>query len=192
MIACGNGIGGCPSEIKMLYQEVDQTGLLLASLVKRPFSQHLQHGRCNESKYLALQTSDSDYKTKHLQSCPRDPSCKSIAIDQGHLARILFSGGIPILYMVPSSGITALQVQVSNHDSHPPDFIAISHVWAHSLGNPHGNALPSYQLHRLNDFCSRSSPAVGKHPACGIDTLCIPVAVPSARKLAIRRLASTC
>lgn len=180
----------CPSEIKMLYQEVDKTGLLLASLVKRPFSQHLQHGRCSESECLALQTSDSDYETKHLESCPRDSSCKSIVIDQGHLARILFSGGIPILYMIPSSGTTALQVQVLNHDSHPLDFIAISHVWAHGLGNPHENALPSCQLHRLNDLCSRSSPEVGKQLACWIDTLCIPVAVPSARKLAIRRLAS--
>ena len=31
--------GWCPSHIKMLYQEVDMTGLYLASLVKRPFSQ---------------------------------------------------------------------------------------------------------------------------------------------------------
>ena len=181
----------CPSEIKMLYQEVDKTGLSLASLVKRPFSQYLQHGRCSESECLTLQTSDSDYETKHADDCPGHLSCKSIAIDQGNLARILFSGGIPILYMIPSSETTNLQVQVLNHDSHPLDFIAISHVWAHGLGNPQENALPSCQLHRLNDFCSRSSPAVGKRPAIWIDTLCIPVAVPSARRLAITRLAST-
>ncbi|KAL8717187.1 MAG: hypothetical protein Q9225_005549 [Loekoesia sp. 1 TL-2023] len=112
-------------------------------------------------------------------------------IDQGHLSRILFSGGIPILYITPSSETTALQIQVLNHNSHPLDFIAISHVWAHGLGNPTENALPSCQLYRLNDLCSRSSPIVGKHPAFWIDTLCIPVAVPRARKLAITRLSTT-
>lgn len=183
--------GWCPSDIKMLYQEVDKTGLYLASLVKRPFSHHLQHGKCSESECLALQTSDSDYETKHVESCPKDSSCNTIAIDQGRLSRILFSGGIPILYISLSSEATTLQVQVLDHNSHPLDFIAISHVWAHGLGNPTENALPSCQLYRLNDLCSRSSPVVGKHPAFWIDTLCIPVAVPSARKLAITRLSST-
>ena len=183
--------GWCPSDIRMLYQEVDKTGLYLASLLKRPFSQYLQHGKCSESECLALQISDSDYETKHVESCPKDSSCSTIAIDQGHLSRILFSGGIPILCISFSSEATSLQVQILNHNSHSRDFIAISHVWAHGLGNPSENALPSCQLYRVYDLCSRSSPVIRKHPAFWIDTLCIPVAAPSARKLAITRLSST-
>ena len=183
--------GWCPSEIKMLYQEADVTGIYLASLVNRPFSQYLQHGKCSESGCLALQTSDSDYETKHVESCPKDSSCKSIVIDQDHLSCILFSGGIPILYTTHSSEATALRIQVLNHNSDSRDFIAISHVWGHGLGNPTENALPSCQVYRLNDVCSRSSPDAGKHLAFWIDTLCIPVAVPSARKLAITQLSST-
>ena len=183
--------GWCPSDIKMLYQEVDKTGLFLATLLKRPFSQYLQHGKCSESECLALQISDSDYETKHVESCLKDSSCNTITIDQGHLSRILFSGGIPIIYISFSSEATTPQIHVLNHKSHPRDFIAISHVWAHGLGNPTANALPSCQLYRLNDLCSRSFPVIGKRPALWIDTLCIPVAVPSARKLAITRLSST-
>ena len=183
--------GWCPSDIKMLYQEVDKTGLFLASLLKRPFSQYLQHGKCSESECLALQISDSDYETKHAETCPKDSSCTTVTIDQGSLSRILFSGGIPILYISLSSEDMISQVHVLNHNTHPRDFIAISHVWAHGLGNPIENALPSCQLYRLNDLCSSSSPNIGKRPAFWIDTLCIPVAVPGARKLAIRRLSST-
>ena len=134
--------GSCPSDIKMLYQEADVTGLYLASLLKRPFSQYLQRGKCSESECLALQISDSDYETKHVESCPKDSSCITIVIDQDRLSSILFSGGIPILYTTLSSEAKALQVQVPNHNSHSLDFIAISHVWAHGLGNPTNNALP--------------------------------------------------
>lgn len=183
--------GWCPSDVKMLYQQVDKTGLYLASLLKRPFSQYLQHEKCSESECLALQISDSDYETKHVDSCPKDSSCSTTTIDQGQLSRILFSGGIPILYMSFSSEATTPRLHVLDYNSHPRDFIAISHVWAHGLGNPTENALPSCQLYRLNDLCSSSSPVVGKRPAFWIDTLCIPVAVPSARKLAIMRLSST-
>ena len=182
--------GWCPSDIKMLYQQVDKTGLYLASLLKRPFSQYLQHEKCSESECLALQISDSDYETKHVENCPKDSSCTTITIDQGHLSRILFSGGIPIFYMSFPSEASTPRLHVIDYNSHPRDFIAISHVWAHGLGNPTENALPSCQVYRLNDLCSSSSPVVGKRPAFWIDTLCIPVAVPSARKLAITRLSS--
>ena len=182
--------GWCPSDIKMLYQQIDKTGLYLASLLKRPFSQYLQHEKCSESECLALQISDSDYETKHVESCPKDSSCNTVTIDQGRLSRILFSSGIPILYMSFSSEATTPRLHVLDYNSHPRDFIAISHVWAHGLGNPTENALPSCQLYRLNDLCDSSSPVVGKRPAFWIDTLCIPVAVPNARKLAITRLSS--
>ena len=183
--------GWCPSEIKMLYQEVDKTGLFLASLVKRPFSQNLQHENCNESECLALQISDNHYETKHIDGCPRDLSCSTISIDQGTLSRILFSGGIPILHISPSPETAFPKVQVIDRTAQNIDYIAISHVWAHGLGNPDENALPSCQLHRLTDLCSNCSPAVGKRTAFWIDTLCIPVGIPSARKVAIRQLSST-
>ena len=181
----------CPSEVKMLYQEVDKTGLYLASLLRRPLSENLNHRKCSEGLCLALQISDDDYESKHTDACLRGSTCVKISIDQDYLSRILLGGGLPILHMSVSPESGNLSIQVVNHKTQPLDFIAISHVWAHGLGNPKENALPSCQITRLKELCSYSTSNVGKLPALWIDTLCIPVAVPEARKAAILLLSTT-
>ena len=189
-----HGLGWCPNEAMMLYKELDSTGLYLATLLKRPFSQTLRHDICSDEQCSALQTSDEEYKTRHTDDCPEDSSCTIIDIGQEKTSSILYNGGIPIIHVpnFPEDGQPP-RIEISNHNSKKEDFIAISHVWAHGIGNPKENALPSCQILRLKELSARSSPTPFRQPAFWIDTLCIPVGQEhkKARKLAIVRIAET-
>ncbi len=186
--------GWCPNEAAMLFKEFDNTGLLLASMLKRPFSDQLSHEMCSEERCLALQTSDVNYETKHEDGCS---SCTSIIIDQRKICSILKCGGIPMVYVpvFPEDG-EAPKVRIIDYNANNLEYIAISHVWAHGLGNPTTNALPSCQILRLKSLSAKlviSTTSKFQQPAFWIDTLCIPVdpEYKAMRKLAIGRLATT-
>ena len=186
--------GWCPNEGVMLFKELDSTGLHLASLVQRPFSRGLRHERCTDDLCLALQTSDDDYQTKHADSCPQDSSCVDVDVGQENVSSILYSGGIPIIYVpfFPEDDVP-LKVEIRPYKSDGIEYIAFSHVWAHGMGNPKANALPSCQILRLKELSAKSSSSPFRQPAFWIDTLCIPVGSKHkpARKLAITRIAET-
>ena len=71
--------GWCPNEVSMPFHEFDNTGLLLATMLKRPFSDRLIHESCTDERCLALQISEEKYETKHVDGCS---SCNEIVIDQ--------------------------------------------------------------------------------------------------------------
>ena len=186
--------GWCPNEISMLDKEFDITGLVLASMLKRPFSDDLTHDNCSDERCLALQTSDDNYITRHSEDCP---SCSEIFIDQTKICSILESGGIPIIYIpiFPEDGESP-KVRIIDYNANNLEYIAISHVWAHGLGNPKANSLPSCQLLRLKSLSAQSvfsTTGSFRQPAFWIDTLCIPVdpKFKALRKVAIARLAAT-
>ena len=178
----------------MLFKELDSTGLHIASLVERPFSRGLRHERCTDDLCLALQTSDDDYQTKHADSCPQDSSCVDVDVGQESVSSILCSGGIPIIYVpfFPEDDVP-LKVEIRPYKADGLEFIAFSHVWAHGIGNPKANALPSCQILRLKELSAKSGSSPFRQPAFWIDTLCIPVGSKHkpARKLAITRIAET-
>ena len=189
--------GWCRSEVSMLTREMDNTALFLASLLKLPFSQKLNHESCTEMRCLALQTSDDDYKTKHADDCPRDASCTEVSISQEKICSILRSGGTPMIYVpfIPDHG-NPPKVRIIDYNANGLEYVAISHVWAHGLGNPNANALPSCQILRMKRLSAEllwSSTRRATQPAFWIDTLCIPVAPEhkQLRKLAITKLADT-
>lgn len=188
------GRGWCPNETKLLFDGLDHTGLHLASLLRRPFAQGLSHERCSDDECLALQTSESDYKTVHVDDCPGGMSCTNVVIDQSKISTILRMGGTPIIYVpvVPEDGSTP-KVKLVDFNSNRIDYIAYSHVWAHGLGNPRENALPSCQVLRLKYLSAALNRKWVREPAFWIDTLCIPVAqeYKMFRKVAIGRLATT-
>ena len=186
--------GWCQSEVSMLTVELDNTGLLFASMLKRPFAQDLKHDRCSRDCCLALQTDENNYQTKHTDDC--DMSCTQVIIDQRKVSSILEQGGIPIIYMPTGVDSGDQKVKVTDYLSKTIDYIAISHVWAHGIGNPKANSLPSCQISRLYRLCLSQAYRFGNNPrqvAFWIDTLCIPVGSDYKvyRKLAITRLAST-
>lgn len=187
-------LGWCPNENLMLFKELDVTGLFTASLLKRPFSQRLQHQRCSDEECLALQTSETEYKTAHAETCSDNTACPLVVIDQEKLSSILYNGSFPIIHIpLDPEDDTAIEVKVLDSSDGFMEFIAFSHVWAHGMGNPKENSLPRCQVLRLKNLSAQLGVKKFVQPAFWIDTLCIPVASEhkNARKLAIRRMADT-
>ena len=116
-------------------------------------------------------------------------------IDQEKLSSILHKGSFLIIYVPfePEDNSTPIEVKVLDSKSEYMEYVAISHVWAHGMGNPKENSLPRCQVSRLNRLCAKVGVKSFLQPAFWIDTLCIPVAPEhkDARKLAIRRMADT-
>ena len=185
--------GWCPNEASMLYNELDNTGLFLATMLKRPFSDKLSHKSCNDKRCLALQISDEDYETKHVDDCS---NCHEIDIDQRKICDILRYGGIPCIYVQTTEAGGLSRVRVVNFHENSLKYIAISHVWAHGLGNPKKNALPLCQVMRLHSLVGKLSHSINgkiQQPAFWIDALCVPVdsELKNFRRLAISRLDDT-
>lgn len=182
--------GWCPSEATMLYNEIDNTGLFFATMLKRPFSDKLSHKECSNERCLALQTSDENYETKHVNNCS---NCRNIDIDQKKICNILRYGSTPVIYVETTENEELSRVRIVDFNANSLEYIAISHVWAHGLGNPRKSALPLCQVMRLHSLVGKLSYSINKKPqplAFWIDTLCIPVdpELKEFRKLAISRL----
>ena len=187
-------LGWCPNENLMLYRELDTTGLYLTSLLKRSFSQVLQHQNCSDEECSALQTSETDYETAHAKTCSDNTTCPLIIINQERLSSILHHGNFPIIYVpFEPENDTPVEVEVLDSNTEYVEYVSFSHVWAHGMGNPKENALPRCQVLRLRQFCAKLGVKGLTPSAFWIDTLCIPVAPEhkAARKLAIRRMADT-
>lgn len=184
--------GWCPNEAFMLFKEIDNTGLFLATMLKRPFSDKLSHNSCSDERCLALQTSDENYETKHVENCS---NCQEIDIDQGRISDILRNGGIPIIYVHTTEDGRLSKMRTVDFNANSLQYVAISHVWAHGLGNPKKSSLPSCQVMRLHSLVGKLHSINGKfqQPAFWIDTLCVPVdpTLKEFRKLAISRLDDT-
>lgn len=176
---------------------MEDTRLLLASMLKLPFSQKLDHGSYTELQCLALQTSDDDCKTNHANECPRDASSPEVSTAQEKTCSNLRSGGTPMIYVpfIPEHGKTP-KGRIIGYIANGLEYVAISHVWAQVLGNPKANAFPSCQILRLKRLSADlvwSSTRHAAQTAFWIDTLCIPIdpVRKELRKLAITQLANT-
>lgn len=185
--------GWCPSEATMLYDRLDNTGIFFATMLKRTFSDKLSHKECSNERCLALQTSDENYETKHVNNCS---NCRNIDIDQEKISNILRYGSIPVIYVETTENEELSRVRIVDLNANSLEYIAISHVWAHGLGNPKKSALPLCQVMRLHSLVGKLSYSINKKPqplAFWIDTLCIPVdpELKEFRKLAITRLDDT-
>lgn len=185
--------GWCPNESSMLFKELDNTGLILATMLRRPFSDSLSHELCSDERCLALQTSDEDYETKHADNCL---GCGEILVDQEKICSVLRCGGIPLIYIHTTEAAASPKVKLIDYSANSVEYFAISHVWAHGLGNPKENALPSCQLMRLRSLVGKLASKTTRkvqQPAFWIDTLCIPVdpKFKECRKLAVTRINDT-
>lgn len=144
------------------------------------------HSSCNY--FCAYDRIDeSTYEPQHpRQGC----NCAMIESDREKMESIIDSGGIPIcrLRAIPRAAgelpELVLQIEPAS-DEHP--FIAISHVWAHGLGNPDRNGLPTcavFQIHRTtaaiweelsNKGVQHTHDEDGRVQGFWMDTLCVPV-----------------
>lgn len=144
------------------------------------------HSSCNF--FCAYDRIDeSTYEPQHAtQGC----NCAMIESDREKMESIIDSGGIPVcrLREIPRAAgeppELLLRIEPAS-DEHP--FIAISHVWAHGLGNPDRNGLPTCAVFQIQRTISAIWEELSKkgvqhtHDEDGhvhgfwMDTLCVPV-----------------
>jgi Heterokaryon incompatibility protein (HET) len=186
--------GRCISETEMLRTAVDNTGLYIAATIKWPqIAIQRSHKKCTKEKCDAEQIDDVTYKTAHTTDCKDPTTCRFSSVYSENVASILLNGEIPVVRIkVPENQPDAdLELEVISE----APYVAISHVWAHGLGNVDHNALPRCQLLRLKQLTTsllQRLKFIGE-PLIWIDTLCIPVGdtFVDVRKLAISKIAKT-
>lgn len=189
--------GWCRSEVTMLRNKLDNTGLYVASVIQRPSNDPSHHASCTDESCVAYQVDEKSYETRHANDCVNNSNCAHIPADEEKVCRILKSGGIPMIFISPAGeDENSFKLRVLDYNDNNIDYIAFSHVWAHGLGNTKVNSLPRCQIIRLRRLSVELSWSIHRRvqkTAFWIDSLCIPVSPTNKgfRRLAIERLAST-
>lgn len=141
--------GWCPldaEKCRKIGVELDTPAYLLQLLRTRPAWNKRTHERCKRTECVADNVDESLYVTRHLQE---DCSCDHLHADVEKLHKILLGGGIPLVQITPCGEgeldkqgyeIKIVKKGISRR------YVAVSHVWADGLGNPHANSLPMCQL----------------------------------------------
>lgn len=179
--------GWCPSEITMLQHRFSVTSRYFASRLNRRRTV-LDHRGCDKFKCYALQVDETNYVTKHVS---HDCLCEHVSIDLDKVKAVLNSGKVPRFRVYEDKVDGKLYLRVVEDGP----YIAISHVWAHGLGNTMANSLPACQVKRLHGYISSLSdkvdgPSHQTDIALWIDTLGVPFEK-KIRKLALKALHST-
>ncbi|TPX13596.1 uncharacterized protein E0L32_006067 [Thyridium curvatum] len=177
--------GWCKSDHSRLQQHSSIIGMYYSSrLGKLPCLQN--HGTCTEGLCLAAQVDESTYKSQHISdTC----LCAPVTASTTTIAQFVAQQTTPLL-IVDGDGA----MRILKGPSCTQGYVAVSHVWADGLGNPHSNQLPNCQVRRMQRQVNNllRSPD-GQPTPFWIDTLCIPVgeAYAKERDLAISALVKT-
>ena len=174
----------------MLQNRFPVTGRYFASRLRR-------RGRAmNQVSFTnvicnASQIDESTFLTQHtVMGC----QCAPIEVDPQEVGSALTQGKVPRLQVRPSR-LCRDHLDLQMIDAGP--YVAISHVWAHGLGNFQSNSLPPCQLRALHGYVENLSRVTEKlhghstHDrstmAIWIDTLGVPL-LQETRKLALKLL----
>jgi hypothetical protein len=190
-------LGWCPHEHKMLcgLSMHETQALFVASRLKRTFSsRELSHVACSSDRCSASFINPETYITRHTSRCRDNSKCRFLGFDSGYLAQQIEEGRVPLVrldsiihegreHMHPEPGheesepIPPVQERLEMQHAGSGDYIALSHVWSHGLGNPVSNTLPTCQLRHLKAVATQMlrGRALATEPAIWIDTLCVPV-----------------
>lgn len=153
----------CPREKKIIRDLVngDHCALYLCAHLDRPQDQRIHHN-CTATMCYAYQLDSSKYRTRHVnEAC----NCAFIGLGEAYAEDLRLQARKETYKLRPAAVITYQQGSVNvvnvsllgaevSRLSHSKvmsqqHFVAISHVWADGLGNPHSNTLPICQLARL-------------------------------------------
>lgn len=201
--------GHCPSQMKFLFGGQFST-VALYYLSGLPYQQQA-HQNCTVYSCVGNNIDEATYTTKHVEPfC----DCTFYGVDTNELSAVIESGEIPVIqitvtrkrgnrkmlwsrvYNRGSNNLALLQPTQDDGNElqirlikGTPDitFHAVSHVWAHGLGNPIEPALPRCQLLRIfkealelsqgksNNSIARLLRSHDTMKVCiWMDTLCIP------------------
>lgn len=184
--------GWCPSQIEKMRSFFQGVSSLHYVTRLRPQTKPSDHVGCTRHACQAFQIDISTYKPRHISpSC----QCKDVSVDEMELTAILrTSGSYPIL-KTDTGAENAGPVRITLETYEPGmNYVALSHVWADGLGNPHRTALPSCQLLKIATSVAQLNEALNKSDdprseyRVWIDTICCPVAL-AGKAMALERIA---
>lgn len=175
--------GWCPFDVKRIDCTTGKVSMLYYLSNLPPPRAHLNHEKCTDDLCVWMSIGP-EYNTKHLK-----PHCECEGFgDVGNAIEALQGGGIPLIQ--GEQGLDGQNMKFSIVDSATGvDFVAISHVWAEGLGNPHSNALPSCSLEWVQNMVDNlpGNPE-GVSTPFWCDTLCVPISPPEMYTVAMNFL----
>lgn len=191
--------GWCPSHITKMLRLGNRELLYSAYTYGLHNPESLDHSHCYDGFCKFNQIDEDTYRPQHRDAgC----NCEVLEIDRQKLESIVLEGGIPVcrlLRVTNGERPEKYRIEVEAASGDRP-YIAISHVWAHGLGNPTQNGLPLCSLQAIQNWMDHSWHRLGqlgiRHPrdelGCRhgfwMDTLCVPVH-PSAKALRKKAIA---
>ena len=182
--------GWCPSQVKLMFDDSSYIQTLhFLTFLGQPNSENC-HLKCSDDQCLANQSKLTTYQTKHVTGC----NCEQLSIDTKRLCEILEDGYLPLLRIQQGHTLNELSVELVSSQA-TSRYIALSHVWADGLGNPHENALPRCQLdflrRTIKEFYEDVLPEEFGGVLLWCDTLCCPVQPGKAKNIALVQMKKT-
>ena len=166
----------CPHSLARFASEGSSVvGMYYASLLDIP-DDGKDHKECNVRECLHMTVDEKTYKTQHTVKDASHPRYCTMAIpDRDARMRSLRSKSVPIL-RVRGADTMKVDVDVVPYKD-DIKYVAISHVWAHGLGNVEGNWLHSCQIRRLARLAAALYPFSSTETDVHfwIDTICVPL-----------------
>ncbi|KAL4905580.1 hypothetical protein BDW74DRAFT_177952 [Aspergillus multicolor] len=146
---------------------------------------------CTQTHCQHRALSEETYNNKHASGCT---GCQEVVAELGTLSDILRRGETPLIRMELTAGAprqTASRLTLEPATKRTP-YVAISHVWSDSLGNPRRNSILSCQFQLLCKL-TRALPRDRRSLETRhfwLDTLCVPPdgVEPDAQRKALNKL----
>jgi hypothetical protein len=154
----------CPARVRSLprYRLIEYISSLL------PSHESASHRDCKDTFCSQRPESVVDMQAKHnAEQC--DGTCPVKGFNEDELIGILRAGGIPGVSET-RNGQGEMRYEII--DTTQREYIAISHVWSHGLGNPSKNALPLCQIQLL---FKRIRAIASLDVVLWIDTISVPI-----------------
>jgi hypothetical protein len=155
------------------------------------------HSNCSVEICAAYQLDPKAYTMPHLAKRTSSCQCTQLKLDSDVSSAILMSSSesFPVIKLSRAdiNNEASTFVKALN-SSEVENYVAISHVWSHGLGNPRENALPRCRLQQIQALVNDLAPLAGiKSDAVPfwMDTLCCPLLPKEFRRTAILRMAKT-
>ena len=187
-------IGCCSMDVYRLNQRLSSLAqYYISSLDLRKESR--SHEKCSHTQCVALQIDEKTYKARHTS---KGCTCAMEVVGQPELRASVKRDSIPTITFSNTSGLRMQDLNTQLGKPHCP-YVAISHLWADGLGNPHQNAMPRCQLALLQERVNAvytSTEGGGSlqgmeslNVPFWIDTLCVPAQECEEKKPAIASMA---
>jgi len=159
------GAGWCPDQINMCRIRFNISSQYYASRLQRPLQR--SHKSCSTEQCVAYQIHEIELVPKHISAgC----ECLPITSQSEKLKYLIGKETIPLAKL--SFGTDSNDITLEIVEAHPKqEYVAISHVWSHGLGNAIGNSLPTCQIKRIMSIISQHS---NPPHLFWLDTLCLP------------------